>query len=113
MDIKESRPKAELKQGLRGSDDKHDGTITFGRRSDWWVALLATIISGVIFSMTAARGTTFWDCGEFIACAYILGVPHPPGAALFVMLGRFFSMIPFGDTAFILALFSAWSPCLR
>lgn len=116
MDIKDSRPKtepkAELKPGLRGSDDKHDGTITFGRKSDWWIALLVTLVSGIIFTMTAARGTTFWDCGEFIACAYILGVPHPPGAALFVMLGRAFSIIPFGDTAFILALFSAWSSAL-
>ena len=93
-------------------EDRYDGTVTFGHRSDFWVALFVTLVSGVIFHMTAGRGAPFWDCGEFIACAYILGVPHPPGAALFVMTGRVASLFPIGDTAFILNLFSAYCSAL-
>ncbi|MFH1681337.1 MAG: DUF2723 domain-containing protein, partial [Candidatus Eisenbacteria bacterium] len=93
----------------RPPEDRHDGTLTYGRRLDFLVALIVTLVSGVIFVLAAGRGVPFWDCGEFTACAYILGIPHPPGAALFVMMGRVVSLIPFGDTAFVLNLFTSVS----
>lgn len=49
----------------------------------------------VYFFSREARGS-LWDCGEFVACADKVALPHPPGAPLFVLLGRFF-IILFGD----------------
>jgi len=58
-------------------------------------AFVVFIISFLVYLRTVAPTTSFWDCGEFITCSHILGVPHPPGAPLYILVGRIFSMVPF------------------
>jgi len=69
-------------------------------------------IASLVYILTMEPTASFWDCGEYIATAYKLQVGHPPGAPLFQMIGRFFSLFAFGDTgnvAKMINLMSAFS----
>ena len=49
-------------------------------------------IASFVYLSTIEQTVSFWDCGEYIATAYKLEVGHPPGAPLFQLLGRLFSL---------------------
>jgi len=63
-------------------------------RIDWILAAVTGIVALVVYALTVQRTVSFWDCGEFIACSVILGVPHPPGTPLLILVGRLFSLLP-------------------
>ncbi|MAN23035.1 MAG: hypothetical protein CME10_02090, partial [Gemmatimonadetes bacterium] len=65
-----------------------------------------------VYIKTMAPAVSFWDCGEFIATSYLLGVPHPPGSPLYVLLGRVFSLFPIADVAARVTFMSALSSAL-
>ena len=50
-------------------------------------------IAFVVYFFSAERTGSLWDCGEFITGAYKLQVVHPPGAPLFILIGRMFTFI--------------------
>ena len=68
---------------------------TVNNRVQFILGGLVFLISFVVYFLTVAPTTSFWDCGEFIASSYILGVIHPPGAPLFLLIGRLMTMLPF------------------
>ncbi|MEO6462629.1 MAG: DUF2723 domain-containing protein, partial [Candidatus Eisenbacteria bacterium] len=59
-----------------------------------WFVFLSTL---VVYTLTVTTSIPFWDSGEFIATSYILGIPHPPGTPLYVIIGRLFSILPLGN----------------
>ena len=52
----------------------------------------------LLYLITLAPTTAMWDAGEYMAAAYGLGLPHPPGNPFFVLLGRTFSILPIAPT---------------
>lgn len=54
-----------------------------------WISFLFAL---VVYALTIEPTGSLWDCGEFISAAYRLQVVHPPGAPLFLLLGRFFTL---------------------
>jgi hypothetical protein len=52
---------------------------------------------------------SFWDCGEFILSAFKLQVGHPPGAPLFLMIGRIATLFAGGDTSKVAMMMNALS----
>ncbi|WP_017732002.1 glycosyltransferase family 117 protein [Nafulsella turpanensis] len=51
------------------------------------------LISSLVYILAIEPTASYWDAGEFIAVAYKLQVPHPPGAPLYLLIGRLFSML--------------------
>ncbi|MCC8425612.1 DUF2723 domain-containing protein [Mucilaginibacter sp. UR6-11] len=60
---------------------------------------LCFVIASITYILTLEPSVSFWDCGEFISCAFRLQVAHQPGYPLFAMLGKFFSLLSFGNNA--------------
>jgi hypothetical protein len=58
----------------------------------WALATFAVVL--VIYLFTLAPTTAFWDTSEYIAAAKVLGIPHPPGNPLFVILAHTFGLLP-------------------
>lgn len=73
-------------------------------------AILAFVTAIIVFSKTVQDSVPFWDCGEFSAASVWQQVPHPPGAPLFLMIGKIFEVvIPFGDPGWKINMTSAVS----
>src|SRR3954467_10251348 len=61
----------------------------------------------VLYVVTLAPTTAMWDASEYITAAYTLGIPHPPGNPLFVLLGRVATLLPVANVAYRVNLLAA------
>jgi|WetSurMetagenome_2_1015567.scaffolds.fasta_scaffold14500_2 hypothetical protein len=52
------------------------------------------VFASIVYILTVQPTFSLWDCGEFLACAYTLAVPHPPGAPFHILVGKIFTMLP-------------------
>jgi hypothetical protein len=60
---------------------------------------LVFVISTLVYLLTLEPTVSFWDCGEFILSAFKLQVGHPPGAPLFLMIGRVATLFAGGNSS--------------
>ncbi|NTU53686.1 MAG: DUF2723 domain-containing protein [Chlorobiaceae bacterium] len=71
------------------------------------IAASIFLIAEALYLSTMAPTLSFWDCGEVIATSCTLGIPHPPGAPLYLLTAHLFSLLPlFGDIGARINFFS-------
>ena len=81
-------------------------------RADWWAALVTALISGAVYFYTAQPNVGLLDSGEFIVAAQHFGVPHPTGYPLWTILAWLFQLLPLGNAAWEINLFSGFCGAL-
>jgi hypothetical protein len=63
-------------------------------RPSYGIAAIGAFAVFVLYAATLAPTTVMWDASEYIAAVKVLGLPHPPGNPLFVLLGHAFALLP-------------------
>ncbi|MFM8910519.1 MAG: DUF2723 domain-containing protein, partial [Gemmatimonadota bacterium] len=63
-------------------------------RPSYLAATIAALMTFVLYIVTLSPDSAMWDTSEYIAAAYTMGLPHPPGNPFFVLIGRVFTILP-------------------
>src|SRR6478609_6059506 len=66
-------------------------------------------IATLVYLLTMEATASYWDCGEFLSCAYKLEVGHSPGAPLFMLIQRMFGILAGGNLKSVAIVINAWS----
>ena len=82
------------------------------RPAFWAVGAGVFLTALAVYTITCTTSCPWWDSGEFIATSKVLGIPHPPGTPLYVLLGRLFAMAPLGTVAYRVNWLSALASAL-
>ena len=78
---------------IRGSAERDDDRNARDTPPYGWAALVALAVFS-LYAATLAPSTAMWDTSEYMAAAKVLGIPHPPGNPLFVMIAYLFGTLP-------------------
>jgi Protein O-mannosyl-transferase TMEM260-like len=87
------------KETLRKPVREASGTRPFSSQAELVCAGAVFLVALVVYSWTLAPTVTLTDSGELIVAAYGLGVAHPPGFPLWVVLAHLASLVPLGSVA--------------
>ncbi len=68
--------------------------MTTDERPPYPLAGLTALGALALYAATLAPTAQFWDTPEYITAAYVLGIPHPPGNPLFVLLAHVWGLVP-------------------
>jgi hypothetical protein len=82
------------------------------KRTDSAIALGLFIASFVLYIRTLAPSLLFGDSAEFQTIAYTLGMGHPTGYPIYILLAKLFTFLPIGEIAYRVNLFSAFCAAL-
>lgn len=89
-------PAAILRTGRGTPGPREPANTAFG--ASYGAAAVLALLVLALYRLTLAPSTAMWDTGEYMAVAYTLSLPHPPGNPLFVLLGRAASLLPIAPT---------------
>src|ERR1041384_7482282 len=78
----------------RGASPALPPSVTI-EKPPYLMAACVSLGALILYILTLAPTTQFWDTSEYIAAAYTLGIPHPPGNPLFVLMAHVWGLIPF------------------
>ncbi|MFZ4776546.1 MAG: protein O-mannosyl-transferase family [Terrimicrobiaceae bacterium] len=77
-------------------------------KGDLLAGLFTGLVSFAVYAWTAAPNVTLLDSGEFIVAAQHFGVPHPTGYPLWTLLAWLFQLLPLGNAAWEINIFSGF-----
>src|ERR1041385_8451016 len=77
----------------RGASPALPPSVTI-EKPPYLMAACVSLGALILYILTLAPTTQFWDTSEYIAAAYTLGIPHPPGNPLFVLIAHVFGLLP-------------------
>ena len=88
-------------------------SVAAAERPPYGIAGLVFLGVLTLYAATVAPTTQFWDTSEYMAAAKVLGIPHPPGSPLFVLIAHVWALVPLAASyALRLNLFAATTSAL-